>query len=152
MYRRTLAAYWSAQPGELRADESIEDIFAGGDGWGDRDKAYEYKVRDQYIYGDDSGSLSDSDSRPRSRHTRNGSGGPRKGIDLRHQSQETLVDKGHHRHHHRRASSGGVRGRGSLEQQANQMKAQVDRTRQKPSHEVDEFVAREDLRSWTLPS
>lgn len=34
MYRRTLAAYWSAQPGELKADEAIEDIFAGGDGWG----------------------------------------------------------------------------------------------------------------------
>lgn len=34
MYRRTLAAYWAAQPGELKADECIEDIFAGGDGWG----------------------------------------------------------------------------------------------------------------------
>ena len=33
MYRRNLAAYWTAQPGELRADECIEDIFAGGDGW-----------------------------------------------------------------------------------------------------------------------
>jgi len=40
MYRRTLAAYWSAQPGELKADECIEDIFAGGDGWGDREKPY----------------------------------------------------------------------------------------------------------------
>lgn len=34
MYRRTLAAYWASQPGELKADECIEDIFAGGDGWG----------------------------------------------------------------------------------------------------------------------
>lgn len=34
MYRRTLSAYWSSQPGELKADECIEDIFAGGDGWG----------------------------------------------------------------------------------------------------------------------
>ncbi|KAK5173922.1 uncharacterized protein LTR77_002603 [Saxophila tyrrhenica] len=34
MYRRTLAAFWASQPGELRADECIEDIFAGGDGWG----------------------------------------------------------------------------------------------------------------------
>ena len=34
MYRRTLAAYWASQPGELRADECIEDIFGGGDGWG----------------------------------------------------------------------------------------------------------------------
>ena len=36
MYRRTLAAYWSSQPGELKADECIEDIFSGGDGWGKR--------------------------------------------------------------------------------------------------------------------
>lgn len=34
MYRKTLSAYWSSQPGELKADECIEDIFAGGDGWG----------------------------------------------------------------------------------------------------------------------
>lgn len=33
MYRRTLAASWSCQPGELLADECIEDIFSGGDGW-----------------------------------------------------------------------------------------------------------------------
>jgi hypothetical protein len=33
MYRRTLAASWQLQAGELNADECIEDIFAGGDGW-----------------------------------------------------------------------------------------------------------------------
>ncbi|KAJ9155308.1 N-terminal C2 in EEIG1 and EHBP1 proteins-domain-containing protein [Pleurostoma richardsiae] len=33
MYRRALAASWTCQPGELPADECIEDIFAGGDGW-----------------------------------------------------------------------------------------------------------------------
>ena len=38
MYRRTLAAYWTSQPGELKADECIEDIFGGGDGWGKNGK------------------------------------------------------------------------------------------------------------------
>lgn len=33
MYRRALAASWSCQPGELPADECIEDIFQGGDGF-----------------------------------------------------------------------------------------------------------------------
>ncbi|KAK4187252.1 N-terminal C2 in EEIG1 and EHBP1 proteins-domain-containing protein [Podospora australis] len=33
MYRRALAASWASQPGELPADECIEDIFAGGDGF-----------------------------------------------------------------------------------------------------------------------
>jgi len=34
LYRRNLAAHFNAQPGELRADECIENIFSGGDGWG----------------------------------------------------------------------------------------------------------------------
>lgn len=34
IYRRNLAAQFNAQPGELRADECIENIFSGGDGWG----------------------------------------------------------------------------------------------------------------------
>ncbi|KAF8458355.1 N-terminal C2 in EEIG1 and EHBP1 proteins-domain-containing protein [Terfezia claveryi] len=33
MYRGTLAASWHLQAGELNAEECIEDIFAGGDGW-----------------------------------------------------------------------------------------------------------------------
>ncbi|UNI24342.1 hypothetical protein JDV02_010096 [Purpureocillium takamizusanense] len=33
LYRRTLAASWSRQPSELPADECIEDIFSGGNGW-----------------------------------------------------------------------------------------------------------------------
>ncbi|CAN8100259.1 unnamed protein product [Discula destructiva] len=32
LYRRALAASWACQPGELPADECIEDIFNGGDG------------------------------------------------------------------------------------------------------------------------
>ncbi|KAI0172444.1 N-terminal C2 in EEIG1 and EHBP1 proteins-domain-containing protein [Hypoxylon sp. FL1284] len=35
MYRRSLAASWACQRGELPADECIEDIFSGGDGWSD---------------------------------------------------------------------------------------------------------------------
>ncbi|KAK4199694.1 N-terminal C2 in EEIG1 and EHBP1 proteins-domain-containing protein [Triangularia verruculosa] len=39
MYRRALAASWASQPGELPADECIEDIFAGGDGFRRASKA-----------------------------------------------------------------------------------------------------------------
>lgn len=35
MYRKALAASWTRQPGELPADQCIEDIFAGGNGWAD---------------------------------------------------------------------------------------------------------------------
>ncbi|KAF3768871.1 hypothetical protein M406DRAFT_62893 [Cryphonectria parasitica EP155] len=34
MYRRALAASWAGHPGELAANECIEDIFQGGDGFG----------------------------------------------------------------------------------------------------------------------
>ncbi|KAK9481848.1 N-terminal C2 in EEIG1 and EHBP1 proteins-domain-containing protein [Lipomyces starkeyi] len=33
LYRKTLTASWQRQDGELPAEECIEDIFAGGDGW-----------------------------------------------------------------------------------------------------------------------
>ena len=33
IYRRTLAASWFRLPAELPADEAVEDIFAGGNGW-----------------------------------------------------------------------------------------------------------------------
>ncbi|CAK7219117.1 hypothetical protein SCUCBS95973_003711 [Sporothrix curviconia] len=36
VYRRALAASWACQTGELPADECIEDIFSGGDGFGMR--------------------------------------------------------------------------------------------------------------------
>jgi hypothetical protein len=60
MYRRTLAASWQLIPGELNADECIEDIFAGGDGWSGPDRQRKgsktVKMFDQA--GSDSDSLS----------------------------------------------------------------------------------------------
>lgn len=138
MYRRTLAAYWSAQPGELKADECIEDIFAGGDGWGDREKPYAHQRGHPMRLngGDSSGSLSDNDSR----HMRSSSSTLRK-------SHETLRPSDARK----RPVSPNVRGRGSLEQQAHQMKAEAERNRHHPHHEVDEFRLREDLCSWQRP-
>lgn len=36
MYRQTLAASWLCGKGTLAADQCIEDIFNGGDGWGNK--------------------------------------------------------------------------------------------------------------------
>jgi hypothetical protein len=139
MYRRTLAAYWSAQPGELKADECIEDIFAGGDGWGDREKPYSHQRAQpqpmRYIAGDSSGSPSESEMR----HMRVSSSTLRK-------SHETL------RQSDVMSKSPSVRGgRISLEQQSQQMKAEAERKRHRPHREVDEFDLREDLCSWRRP-
>ncbi|KAJ4993752.1 hypothetical protein SVAN01_00806 [Stagonosporopsis vannaccii] len=128
MYRRTLAAYWSAQPGELKADECIEDIFAGGDGWGDRAKPYSPQrsaIRfTTTATGDSSTSVSGDE-----RHTP----GNRR---LMRKSQDTLrpgsTYSGSPKQH--------VRGRGSLEQQAHHMKAEAERKRHRPHHEVDDTV------------
>lgn len=134
MYRRMLAAYWSAQPGELKADECIEDIFAGGDGWGDREKPYDSQQgRIRFVSGDSSASVSESESR----HTR--------GTGIQRKSHETL------RPGDVMTASPSVRARGGLEQQAQQMKAEAERHRHRPHHEVDEFDVREDLCSWRLP-
>ncbi|KAF2817622.1 uncharacterized protein BDZ99DRAFT_374428 [Mytilinidion resinicola] len=137
MYRRSLAAFWAAQPGELKADECIEDIFSGGDGWGDRDKAYDTQSNMKTVNGQSSDSLSESDTL--SSHRR-----MHRGESLR-KSHETIRpgDGGH-------GTSGGVRGRGSLEQQAHHMKVEAERRRVRPTREVDEFEVREDLRSWKL--
>jgi hypothetical protein len=34
LYKKTLAAELTCQPGDPSADQIVEDIFAGGDGWG----------------------------------------------------------------------------------------------------------------------
>lgn len=134
MYRRTLAAFWSAQPGELKADECIEDIFAGGDGWGDREKPYDNQQRGIRFYSDGAtSSMSESDSRRK------------RGGSVHRKSHETL------RPGDTSAKlPSGVRGRGSLEQQAHQMKAEAERKRHQPHREIDEFDVREDLCSWKL--
>jgi hypothetical protein len=136
MYRRTLAAYWSAQPGEFKADECIEDIFAGGDGWGDREKPYSQQRGQPVRYGL-VGDSSESPSENELRHMRSGS--------THRKSHETL------RQSDMMTKPLNVRGRGSLEQQAQQMKAEAERKRHRPHHEVDEFDLREDLCSWRRP-
>lgn len=138
MYRRTLAAYWSAQPGELKADECIEDIFAGGDGWGDRAKPYSPQrngIRFTTAGTGDSSTSASGDER----HAQDSR-------QLFRKSQETLRPGST-----RSGSPKHVRGRGSLEQQAHHMKAEAERKRHRPHHEVDEFELRQDLCSWKRP-
>ncbi|KAF2860795.1 hypothetical protein K470DRAFT_257581 [Piedraia hortae CBS 480.64] len=45
LYRQALSAYWNAQPGELKADECIEDIFSGGDGWSADKRPFRHRQR-----------------------------------------------------------------------------------------------------------
>jgi hypothetical protein len=149
MYRRTLAASWACQAGDLPADECIENIFAGGDGWGDKKamgKASLSQEKQQDVGDEDSGWLSDIESgrkiqnhqrRPRAgtMKMRPGSQGHARGMGS-HGSAEDVRSRGVQR---RDGLSGTGEGRGYSGSY-------------KLPHEVDELDAREDLRCWSLPT
>ena len=146
MYRQTLAASWAAQVGELPADKCIEEIFAGGDGWGGKgpkDNIAETNGSMRDLDGHDS----DGDRKIVRGHQRRSS--PRYQPSLH-------THPSHHRTNSRDdsqiKSQSAISGRASIEQQVQSSSAQSvmpDYTRTR-SHEVDEFAAREDLRSWDI--
>lgn len=142
MYRRTLAASWAAQAGELPADECIEDIFAGGDGWAkDQPGGTGSGVKRR---GDDEHVESGADRRAMlGRHKRNPSGFVRHAVnkvrshELKHSDGEDVS---------------GMSGRAGIEQQvqSNSEKGTLQGYDHMRSREIDEFEAREDLRSWEI--
>ena len=138
MYRRTLAASWAAQAGELPADQCIEDIFAGGDGWGGSSSASGVPSP-KMTGGSTEDDESDADNRTLRGHKRNTSG-----------SHDTLKPS----FRPRKSSKGGthsgpVSGRGSIASNV-RPNHESDGQKQRPANEIDEFVAREDLRSWEI--
>lgn len=140
MYRKTLAASWAAQDGELPADECIEDIFAGGDGWGKTRK--EGKKTGKRSSTD--GEASDVDRRTLKAHHR-----PISGSYSKHTIKKP---KGHLRTSSQTKSNSdnsGINGRASIEQvQSSSSDSPAYNLRR--ADELDEFTAREDLRSWEI--
>ncbi|KAL9596619.1 MAG: hypothetical protein Q9179_004558 [Wetmoreana sp. 5 TL-2023] len=143
MYRRTLAASWAAQDGELPADECIEDIFSGGDGWGGALK--ESKKAAQRSSDSMDGHESDSDRRTLKAHHRNTS--------RSHAKHTSNKSKGHGRTSSRSNNSSdnsGVSGRASIEQQVQSSSTDTSAYNWRQADELDEFTVREDLRSWEI--
>ncbi|KAI9653763.1 MAG: hypothetical protein M1821_006958 [Bathelium mastoideum] len=150
MYRRTLAAYWAAQPGELKADECIEDIFAGGDGWGNHDHSEPHTPRHDKLHVHDFSDIDDhSEGESGLSLKSNRTDSSKKGKGLA-ESFRSL--RAQHKKHKSTNRANGVSGRSSIEQQASQLQAEADMQRHKPSQEIDELGLREDLRSWTISS
>ena len=135
MYRRTLAASWLAQAGELPADKCIEDIFAGGDGWGTDQLGGSTEEEEEE---------SDGDSRTLRGHRRHTSGTGSRGT-LKPTRQERKSSKGEPR------TIGVVSGRGSIADHIQSGSNAKNHTHRR-MHEVDEFTSREDLRSWQISS
>jgi hypothetical protein len=143
IYRRTLAATWACQAGELAPDKLIEDLFAGGDGGRmhappkPQLNIFRASPREESI----NSSSSDDIQRPVT---------PRQFLT----PQSAQESPGH-----RRMTSGGTdptttqgatRGRGSIDQQ---MKASHNEHRRREHHEEaepTEFDLRDDLRSWQI--
>ena len=166
MYRHTLAASWAAQPGELKADECIEDIFAGGDGWGSHlhhtghhsstPTPAQSSLNVQHDYyrhsDDDSGSRSTSSTNLAAKFGRGkAKGSPKhKGNTTPHvnyaQDDRSKLTEGTGLRHM------AVSGRTSLAQQAKKM-VKMNKERSEPQgNEIHEFdnPYREDLRSWKI--
>ncbi len=139
MYRRTLAASWAAQAGELPADKCIEDIFAGGDGWGQG--AHEGPKSSPRIGGGSTGSDSDGETRTLRGPKRNTSGTGSHSTLKPTLRQRTSSKEG--------PATGTVSGRGSI---ASQVQQGHDSTKHKlrNTYEINEFTEREDLRSWEI--
>ena len=157
IYRRTLAASWACERGEMPPDKLIEDLFAGGDGG--KMNAPPALRRLGNVFGaesrDESSNSSDADSRrgnikdfltpdmSRSNHKRGGSG--------------------HHPTSSQTSVASGVSGRGSIEQQMQHSHSTYHGHGHSHGHshgrrkvgevrEITEFDLRDDLRSWTIQS
>ncbi|KFX93659.1 hypothetical protein O988_06681, partial [Pseudogymnoascus sp. VKM F-3808] len=178
MYRLTLAASWHCGKGTLAADQCIEDIFNGGDGWGNKPAPPKENptLHAPANGADDSedegmGTATPANQHQRRHHhhhihdrssgapSRNGSGASKKhhfysGKKARHESEmpglTTTVDK-------KGNPIGGIR-------RATQRALAVEKPEESSSEgeeeergrtypdEVAEWDAREDLRAWTVPS
>ena len=144
MYRRALAASWAShaaswasQPGELPADECVEEIFVGGDGWKPDSKLGASITQD----------TSGEDSNSHGNH-RNHSGASTK-------SQNTVTGNGSGRFGHRNARSKDTTDHGtgiqnSLEETSSE-NSERGRTGLIKVTEVDELHVRDDLMAWRLP-
>ena len=160
MYRRALAASWGAQAGELPADQCVEDIFAGGDGW--KSKNAQDKV--PALRQDSVPDAQQSDEEDyeqvlelRGHHNRTQSGSSTR-------SMTTITGKsiaGGHGHkysksidrqtlgvHHRTNSKSSL---DSQQHGSSSEGSERGKSGFKHAHEVDEFVIREDLMAWRLP-
>lgn len=144
MYRQTLAASWAAQTGELPADKCIEEIFAGGDGWGGSVTGDALLGTKQTKHSTEDNE-SDGDRQTLREHGR-------KSPKYESSMQKPMSHRGVRSKEaaHSRSLSG-VSGRASIEEQLHSRNDEDERPRAR-MHEVDELTTREDLRSWKISS
>lgn len=143
MYRRALAASWASTGAELPADQCVEDIFNGGDGW--KEKKHSKPMPSHF---DREDSPTDGRMRMHHHHQRTNSGSSTK-------SQSTIKDKRGMRSGHRPSNSRDAIARGKITTGNDTSSGDSpgrSRARDRKEHEVDELEVREDLMAWRLPN
>lgn len=142
IYRRTLAATWACQAGELPPDKLVEEIFQGGDG-GQLPVPPKSSLASRPRSTEESSLSSSSDETTRP-------------VTPRQHLTPQMASRGH-----RRGAStdspkaqpnqvSTVSGRSSIDQQVHASQ-QEHRRRSRPQfHERTEFELRDDLRSWQV--
>lgn len=156
IYRRTLAATWACQAGELAPDKLIEDLFSGGDGGKMKSPTSASHHQSRLSPREESLGSSSSDE-------------TRRPVTPRSQHLTPQMAHGHGNGHRRGGSADGgntngqlggaaplgtVSGRSSIEQQmrhASQHDHHHSRRRDRADYrELTEFDLRDDLRSWQV--
>ena len=147
LYRRTLAATWACQTGELAPDKLIEDIFAGRDGGRMQPPKAPAKLQPSPQFHDRDESRGSSSSDAESRRT----------VTPRHLTPE-MARNGHRRntssdisssHHSSHSSNSTIRS--GMHQRADHHDHKDHGRRQEAwQPEITETDLREDLRSWQV--
>ncbi|KAI9054487.1 hypothetical protein LZ554_001645 [Drepanopeziza brunnea f. sp. 'monogermtubi'] len=146
MYRRALAASWAANADELPADQCLEDIFNGGDGWKHHANFDTPKI-----------TRSDhSEEHLNRQHQRSQSGASSKSAI----SQATVTGKGVMRMGHKHSNSRETLGPSTastptadlLHDNSLENSSERGRTGFRRVSELDELNIRDDLVAWKLPS
>ncbi|KAH7304949.1 N-terminal C2 in EEIG1 and EHBP1 proteins-domain-containing protein [Stachybotrys elegans] len=165
LYRRTLAASWQRQLSELPADEVIEDIFAGGDGWGSS-RHPAANDADEHLTADDHethATLRPIDMRRLHQHRRQHSGHSHRRNHSVSSDKSTSTVVEHSNSLSKRGSRRDVRGSrdedmarsrsGSLVSMASTLRddSSMRDTGLKRVRELQESDLRDDLIAWRLP-
>jgi hypothetical protein len=151
MYRRALAASWAAAAGELPADQCVEDIFNGGDGWNSSSLKGSSAPRlgVSAHFEDDL----NNEHHDRHHHHRTASGSSTKSAHSQSTvtTKRTVPRKGHGHKHKDSNETMGI-SPGLQSDSLSEVISERGRTGFRRAHEVDEFDVREDLVAWKLPN
>jgi hypothetical protein len=143
LYKKTLAAELSCQPGDPSADQVVEDIFAGGDGWGSVRDGSDTASSRRGITGDDSGNWSDGEQ-PRAALRENKRSWPDFPTVVRRMQAKharDILNKADEQ-------SRGSRNRSSFGQSSHRTDLTMDKDFAGKVPDLDELEVREDLRCW----